>query len=225
MTAINIIKQKNAVHMLTDGASWVFGGSFGPACCKAWPIPHLHAVVSGRGPRLGPLLMADFLNTAGRSYDEMKGNAAVMARELFECHGATLIGNPFGSKSEFVIAGWSEANGPDAFVISLDDAGAWMTHDTGPVMMAPGDATIQQAAFAALPAGVTSAEAMDPARDGLAMVLAQRDARILADGMSVVGAFVQLTTVTEDGISTRILERWPDEWGEPIVPPESEAAA
>jgi hypothetical protein len=224
VTAINVIKQAHAVHMLTDGASWFFNGGFGPACCKAWPIPHLRAVISGRGPRLGPMLMADFLNTAGRSYDEMKSNAGVMARELFACHGATLIGNPFGQKAEFVIAGWSDANGPDAFVVSRDDAGAWMTQDTGPVMMAPGDVAAQEAALAALPAGVTGADTMDPARDGLAMVLAQRAARILADGLSVVGAFVQLTTVTRDGISTRILERWPEEWGEPTVPPESEAA-
>ena len=49
MTAINVIKQANAVH---DGASWVFNGGFGPACCKAFAIPHLSAVVSGRGPRL-----------------------------------------------------------------------------------------------------------------------------------------------------------------------------
>lgn len=224
MTAINVIKQADAVHMLTDGASWFFGGGFGPACCKAWPIPHLRAVVSGRGPRLGPMLMADFLNTAGRTYDEMKSNAAVMAREVFECHGSTLIGNPFGLKAEFVIAGWSEASGPDAFVISRNDAGVWMTQDTGPVMMAPGDAPTQSAALAALPPGVTCADTMNPARDGLAMVLAQRAARILEDGVSVVGAFVQLTTVTQDGISTRILERWPEEWGEPIVPPESEAA-
>jgi hypothetical protein len=109
VTAINIIKQKNAVHMLTDGASWFFNGGVGPACCKAWPIPHLRAVVSGRGPRLGPMLMADFLNTAGRSYDEMKSNATAMARELFECHGEALIGNPFGQKAEFVVAGWSDA--------------------------------------------------------------------------------------------------------------------
>jgi hypothetical protein len=225
VTAINVIKQANAVHLLTDGASWFFNGGFGPACCKAWPIPHLRAVVSGRGPRLGPLLMADFLNTAGRSYDEMKRNAAVMAQELFECHGDTFIGNPFGPKSEFVIAGWSDAHGPDAFTISRDDNGAWIVTDTGAVMMAPGDATIQQVALATLPVGVTSAEAMDPARDGLAMFMAQRAARILADGMPVVGAFVQLTTVTQDGISTRILERWPEEWGEPTVPPGSEAAA
>jgi hypothetical protein len=33
VTAINVIKQKNAVHMITDGASWVFDGGFGPACC------------------------------------------------------------------------------------------------------------------------------------------------------------------------------------------------
>ena len=92
-------------------------------------------------------------------------------------------------------------------------------------MMAPGDASIQQAALAALPPGVTCAAEMDAARDGLAMVRAQRNARLLDSGQPVVGAFVQLTTVTRDGISTRILHRWAEDWGEPTVPLEAQAAA
>lgn len=225
MTAINVIKQKNAVHMITDGASWIFDGGFGPACCKAWPIAHLHAVVSGRGPRLGPLLLADFLNTAGRTYDEMKKNAATIVGELYACHGESLIANPFGPKAEFVIAGWSESVGPDAFVISLQE-GAWAGQDAGAVMMAPGDLGLQRAVLAAMPAGVTDAESMDAARDGLAIVQAQRAARSIENGAPVVGGFVQITTVTREAISTRILHSWPDEWGEPMVPPaDVEAAA
>ena len=216
--------------MVVDGASWFFNGGFGPACCKAWPLPHLRAVVSGRGPRLGPMLMADFLNTAGRTYDEMKRNAGVLVREMVECHGDTILGGPFGSKLEIVVAGWSETTGPDAFVISTHGdnpaVAPWTVLDCGPVMMTPGDPEIQQTALAAMPAGVTCADDMDPARDGLAIVMAQRAGRVLADGMSVVGAFVQLTTVTQEGISTRILHSWPEEWGEPMVPPaETEAAA
>jgi hypothetical protein len=170
------------------------------------------------------MLLADFLNTAGRTYDEMKSNAAVMANELFECHGDMFIGHPFGPKAEFVVAGWSESHGADAFTISRDDKGAWIVTDTGDVLMAPGDDSIQQAALAALPAGVTCAAEMDAARDGLAMVRAQRDARLLENGRSAVGAFVQLTTVTRDGISTRILERWLEDWGDLAVP-EAKAAA
>jgi hypothetical protein len=133
---------------------------------------------------------------------------------------------PFGHEAEFVIAGWSEASGPDAFVLSRDAAGCWVAQDTGAVMMAPGEQTIQQAALAAMPAGVASADDMDPARDGLAIVLAQRAGQTLVDGMSAVGGFVQLTTVTREGILTRILHSWPEEWGEPQVPPaETEAAA
>jgi hypothetical protein len=169
--------------------------------------------------------MADFLNTAGRTYDEMKSNAVVMVRELVGCYPAVFNG-PFGREAEFTIAGWSEAHGPDAFVLSRNAAGLWVAQDTGPVMMAPGDQAIQQAALAAMPDGVAGAEDMDPARDGLTIVLAQRAGQKVVDGMSAVGGFVQLTSVTRDGISTRILHSWPDEWGEPQVPPaETEAAA
>lgn len=222
MTAINVIKQKHAVHVITDGASWMLDGKFGPACCKVWPVPHLRAVVAARGPRLAPLLMADFLNTAGRSYDEMKANAVTMVRELFEVYPNILAG-PFGQDAEFVIAGWSDVSGPDAFVLSRVD-GVWISRDTGPVMMAPGDAAIQQAALAAMPEGVASADDMDPARDGLAIVTAQRAIVGPCEGITAVGGFIQITTVTRDRISTRILHTWPEEWGEPQVPP-AEAAA
>jgi hypothetical protein len=129
---------------------------------------------------------------------------------------------PFGREAELVIAGWSEAHGP--FVLSRDVAGLWVAQDTGPVMMAPGEQTIQEEALAAMPEGVAGADDMDPARDGLAIVLAQRAGQKLVDGNSAVGGFVQLTSITRDGISTRILHSWPEEWREPMVPP-AEAAA
>jgi hypothetical protein len=123
-------------------------------------------VVAARGPRLAPLLMADFLNTVGRSYDEMKGNAVTMVRELLEVYPDVFAG-PFGQSAEFVIAGWRAGR-----LRALSDAsGAWIAQDTGPYMIAPGDDAIQQAVLAGLAVRqVYCADEMDPARDGLAIV-------------------------------------------------------
>jgi hypothetical protein len=224
MTAVNIIKQKNAVHVLTDGASWLPTGGFGPACAKAFQLPHLNAVVASRGPRLGGVLIADFLGSCANSYDEMKLRSAEMVRGAIEFYTPIFAANTFSQKLEVVVAGWSEKSGPDAFVISAHGdnpaVSPWATHDCGSVMMAPGGASIEKAVFDALPPQVKCADDMDPARDGLSIVLAQRAARGLSDVSDlVVGAFVQLTTISLDGIATRILHRWPEDsgkdWGAP----------
>lgn len=216
MTAINVIKQKNAVHVLTDGASWLPGGNFGPAGAKVHQLPHLNAVVACRGPRLGGVLIADFLGSCANSYDEMKSRAAEMVEGAAIFYQPIFAAGTFSEKIEIVVAGWSEASGPDAFVVSWASDNPAAVQDCGPVMMAPSSPAIERAALGALPPGVRSADDMDPVRHGLAMLLAQRAAAGLSDiAVSVVGAFLQLTTVSPEFITTRILHRWPDEWGIP----------
>ncbi|MER8368031.1 hypothetical protein [Mesorhizobium sp. M1378] len=47
MTAVNILKTTDAVHILTDGlASSLFAGQVGLKC---FPIPHLNAAIATRG--------------------------------------------------------------------------------------------------------------------------------------------------------------------------------
>jgi hypothetical protein len=235
VTAINVIKQKTAVHMLTDGASWIYPGSYyvGPPVLKAWPLPHLNAVLACRGPLQSPPVLADLFSSCGAStYDELKKAAlavmeAAMSSRLYEDVVSGASGNPI----ELVIAGWSETVGPDAFVIQASAAGnepidrflsenkPWILKDTGAAMMAPSDDAIQKAALAAMPPTNTCADDMDPVRDGLAILNAQRDALIAVEhsashGMVTVGGFAQLTTVTADAITTRIIHRWPYEIGE-----------
>jgi hypothetical protein len=56
---------------------------------------------------------------------------------------------------------------------------------------------------------------VDPAVDGLKVFEILRRHRVPG---AMVGGFVQLTTVTRDEISTRVIHRWPDRVGEPISP-------
>lgn len=220
MTAINVIKQADAVHMLTDGASWLFNGSYynGPPVMKAWPLPHLSAVVAARGPMGSPPVLADFFGSSGcGSYDDLKRCALTIVREAmtYESYAHAFAG-PFGSKIEIVVAGWSATLGADAFVISVDADRALTSNDCGPIMMAPGDQAVQAAALASLPAGVRSANDMVVERDGIFIMEAQRAALGLTGGpcgMTTCGAFAQLTTVSATSISTRVLKRWPYQIG------------
>lgn len=215
MTAINVIKQKSAVHMLTDGASWHPSGEFGPPCVKAWPLPHLNCVVSARGPRCAPALVADYIGSAASSYDDLRSRAVGIIRDAVNFYqNVFALNERFGGRAEFVIAGWSSFSGAAAFVVVADDQNrgidAWQVHDCGPVMMAPGDLAIESAVRDSLPSNVTSADTMDPERDGLTMLQAQRRARNLSNDAlgTIVGAFAHLTSVTPAGITTRIIHRW-----------------
>jgi hypothetical protein len=221
VTVINCIKQKTAVHILTDGATWLFNGSFfnGPPAVKAWPLPHLSAVVAARGPIGSPTVLASFFGSSGcRSYDELKRAAVTIVREAmtYESYSHAFAG-PFGSKIEIVIAGFSETVGPDAFVVSVAEDRTLTANDCGPILMAPGDHAIQAEALASLPGGVKSADDMDPERDGISMMEAQRAAFGLTgapSGMTTCGAFAQLSTISATSIISRIIKRWPYEIGQ-----------
>jgi hypothetical protein len=215
MTSINVIKKSDAVHMLTDGASWLYNGDYyyGPQISKAWPLPHLSAVVATRGPVGCSPILADLFMTGCSSYDEMKRAAttiigAALATEQY----SYAFSGPFSSHIEFVIAGWSETIGPDAFVVKVNSVRELILENCGQVMMAPGDKSIEAAVLAQLPARVTSAEEMDPVRDGILIMEAQRAELSLEGaprGMVTCGAFAQLTTVDAQSITSKIIKRWP----------------
>ena len=71
-----------------------------------------------------------------------------------------------------------------------------------------------------------------PAESGLAIMQAQREKRFRSINGSdqhklyhAVGGFCQHTTVTRDGISIAVLERWPDEIGKSVTPKFSSSPA
>lgn len=236
MTATIVIKQTNAVHMLTDGlGQWRTDRSFGPWGCKAWTVPHLNAVVASRGVRLRGLLITEGLSLAGRTYDEVKARAVqtLSASEgSYEAYWKALFGDrgdPFAAMprlptenadQEVVIAGWSETCGPDAYALSLDDQGRWsMIAGSPPMFVAPCDHVIQERSLAVLAPHIKAdhnVDGLDPERDGLAIIEVQRR-RAIDLGIHLVGGFVQLTTITQHGASARILRTWPSEYGGPAI--------
>ena len=213
MTAINVIKQSAAVHMLTDGACWLPSGRFGPPCIKSWPLPYLNCVIAARGPRCAPALIADYVGSAAVSYDDFKSRAAGIILEATKFYQNVFsLNERFGGRTEYVVAGWSELAGPDAFVVSGDQHSLKVS-DSGPVMMAPGSADMETAVWASLAPTISGPDDLDPVRDGLAMLNAQRNSRTLSSDTAdaIVGAFAHLTTVTRNSISSRIVHRWEED--------------
>ena len=218
MSAINVIKQKAAVHVITDGASWYQDRSFGPAAGKAWQLPHLNAVVAVQaGSRLTALMVVDTLNMAGRTYDELKSNALEAIQTALVWRDQVALGPEPLKVLRIVIAGWSETKGPDGFIVVRNETGVFETGEVVTTAHTPANQKIVAAIRDAIVPNAPRHDDLVPERDGLAMIEVQR--RIIDDRSAVplAGAFAQLTSVTREGITTRILKTWPEDWGAPVI--------
>jgi hypothetical protein len=220
MSALNVLLQRDSVHVISDGASYDPDGRLAFPTTKVMILPHLNAIVSGRGPALGPAVMSQMLGVVGDSYDSMKAGAVECFRESLPLFRPILQQAGISSKIEVLVAGISESNGPDAFLIcNHDDYGfpALSIIDLGNLSILPSEGAPEF--LASLPNGTeTDPEDIDPAVDGLRLLECQR--RIVTSNETgdfvITGSFAQLTTVRADGISTRILKRWNDVRGERV---------
>lgn len=216
MTAAIIIRQKNAVHLLSDGISYLRDGTVTAITAKIWPLPHINAAMICRGPRLMGPILAELFAGVGTTFDQVKQRAPLAVRNYFEGSREFFERCSLGADFDLFVAGFSEERGPDSYLLCNhrrhgNAVRPWQVTDCGSLSVTPSDDEILSQVADAFPPG-TKPESLDPERDGLKILHMQR-ARAFDHGskgshMSGVGGFAQLMTVTRDGISTKILERW-----------------
>lgn len=188
MTAVNILKTTDAVHILTDGmASSLFAGQVGllPKCL---PVPHLDAAIVTRGG--GALLhtLGTALIIRSRDFADLVG--ATGRLQSIAGDVSTLWGQALGEFDIFV-AGIGKT-GPQAFLVSNHNRqgfAPWEVFEIPQFLATPPPG---QDLFDS----VFSAD--DPVAEMPRLVDAQR-----ADPS--VGGFAQLTSIEPGGISTRIV--------------------
>ncbi len=224
MTAINIIRQKEAVHIITDAAGYDDRGVLLTIGSKAWALPHLNAVMAVRGPKLLAPLLADLLGQSATSYDGLKDEFAEIMRT--GCGRLAVADDqmPF----QITVAGWSERCGPDSYVLtnrsSPIDLEPWKVLQCGPISLAPATETIARTVLETILTGDANPDALDPEIAALKILAVQRRTKVAlaygpqTDLQFLVGGFAQITTVTPSAITTKILHRWPDVLGETIAP-------
>jgi hypothetical protein len=211
MSAMNILKQPDFVHLISDGASYDEHHrlvSIGP---KVWPLSHINAAIGARGPSIALPLLAHFVGHAASSYDGLKTNIVGVLKSAFANMKAVTDLCPAidkGMYADVAIIGFSERSGePDAYVISKpkDEDAAW------PVTQIP-----EMGFMPSLPEintwiktiGVSINE-LDPCDFGLRVLEMQRAARF--HERCHVGGFAQITTVTRaGGINSKMLRHWND---------------
>mgnify|MGYP001002900966 CR=1 FL=1 len=219
MSAINAIIQRDAVHLLTDAASYDSAGNLVAAIPKVALLPRINAAMACRGPRASVPLFCDLLNAAASSYDELKAKAPTFLRDLRPMLAVTFAYCELGDDFDVVVAGISESVGPDAYLVCSHQrygVEPWTVVQFGGLAMMPADAAMKARVFASIPDNV---DLVDPERDGRIILEAQRAFPMDHGGdrnFVGVGGFAQLTSITREGISTRVIHRWSDEVGQPI---------
>ncbi len=209
MTAINIITTPTAIHMITDGASYLADGTLGALSSKVYPLPHLNAVLAARGPHMFLPLAGATLSMAD-SFDALAAGLADAVRGVVDAWGGLLTMCDIGADFDLVVAGFGEA-GPAAYVITSkerDSVPAWEAHRLGPFVAMPWDAATEARVEHGLTLAEREGELDDPEGFLLRVVEAQR--HVEEDGRHGVGRFAQVTVLDCQGISTRVVRRWGD---------------
>jgi hypothetical protein len=220
VTAINIVQTDNAVHMCTDGASYLVDGTLAGFGTKTFVAPHLPLVLATRGPAGAAFDLGRALSFGKQSFDDVVG---AIEDDLPRVCGADPL--------EIIFAGWSERSRKcEAYFIRANDAAAPASVAAGfeiiaePVLRSTAPFKLVRlealATSPLLPADQAECKPKSSRFDQLCSyaikVMEAQRAMLFADWSGehvyrTVGGFVQLTTLTRDDISQRIIHRWPQD--------------
>ncbi|MDB5579628.1 MAG: hypothetical protein JWR80_4804 [Bradyrhizobium sp.] len=216
MSAVNIIVQSDAVHLLTDGACYNDDGTMIAIGPKVTAIPHLSCAVAFRGPQSARPILSELIGISAPTFDTMRASVADLLRRAAEAYAPLFEQCSQGADFEAIVAGISETDGPYAFIVpshSRFGTEPFVVVPIGGLTCTPNNDAILAEIVAALPADC-AADDIDPQTHGLAVMEIQRAHLIDNNGIdghfAAVGGFAQLTTVTSEAVVTRILHRWPD---------------
>jgi hypothetical protein len=226
MTAIVIAAQpkRGLVHVLTDAAQYRDGKviCFGN---KSAPVPQWPGVITCTGSAFNTTLFRSGLAERFSTWDDMIAGAESELPQMVKDYGL--------SWSTVVLAGISRSRGPELYSFDNDarlpDHISGAEKDASPyhsepfklirlpdVIMSPpvtDAATLVGADFEGIDVDADPDSVIWSMRKHLAM---QR-AMPLPDGIGGIGGFGELSTVSADGVTHRIVDRWPgDEIGAPL---------
>lgn len=208
MTAVNAFLREETAYIFTDGQSYTRDGDLLGTVQKVEMFAHLPAVIAAHGQTLMRNAVCYRLGDACGSFDRLIGGVEQVMRETYQVFG---VPDDVDGLLEFTIAGWSdERQRMELWSLADVDRPEVQAFTLHEVMAAI--RPIDELLMAGLQTAGLDIETSDPVVLGLALTRLQRDREwgLLHNGRMIasVGSFVQMTTLTRDGIETRILERW-----------------
>lgn len=234
MTAIFVIKQRNAVHMMTDGAAYLRPSGIITSidCKKAVAMPSLHAVVACTGPWDLGAFYAKCLPTLVASFDELVDRADVLLPKVFKHFAEARRGGD--AVSTLYLIGWHRRRDePGCYAIDMWSEGGTQIDRVkrnalpGQAMPTQQRLIAQDASGTPMPSPARAAEAgfrladdnekIEPEIDLLHLLEVGRQERV--DNLHWVGGNAMLTTLTRGAIDQRVIHKWQeDRIGEKLAP-------
>jgi hypothetical protein len=233
MSAILVLKQRNAVHLMSDACTYEIetGVLVDNNLAKCIALPTLSAAISSTGPAEMGAFMGGSIAQEFLSFDDLIDRAEQCLPKIFEDFADTMrAGDAFAS---LYLIGWHKAQArPAAYcmecstnessrmakIIENDPSAAnakffKLAEQNFSGTPLPGADLIAAAGFN-IPADFN---ALDPELDLLHVLEIMRHEEI--EGHYWIGGKALLTSIDAHGITQRIVHHWPeDKIGEPILP-------
>lgn len=247
MSSIIIIHQSDAVHLVTDAASYDRDGTLMRVASKVRHLPESGCAFTIRGTSYAfdPMeLLLGALPTFDAIMKALPGAIEIVLRTMQADATPFITIDSLMRNFEITVAGWSDQRQEWCAGVACTHPVADPTDPVGlshldgyqpfvPMLAAPMACMPPVDMSAVLERDLSNkqaVDAVDAAFDGLKLIEAQRLVPCIfdcqGDGVQyVVGGFAELTTVSAAGVSTTILREWPDEVGKLIEPEGAEPIA
>ncbi len=213
MTAVNVLLGPNECHIITDGAGTIPKTIEGRRHQVLWikvpkvfSIPHLGLAVVFRG-RTALMHSLFYRASRARTVEDLRRTFPIELRRRFGLLAKLL---PSVFDFELIFAGVSDGK-PFIFVVATTTRLGWrpfIANEITDSMLSPSlrDESVAQG-WELAARGQGSCRRLD---DVACRILQHQRYS------GIVGAFGQITTVNQFGIHTRIIKRWPDEYGKSL---------
>lgn len=211
MTALNIFVSSDHVDLFTDSAIFDLakGGVVEGFGSKVIPLPHQGAVMAATGYSWVSIVMAGVIATTGiETFDQLSERLPTLISDAVKNDPG---GSPAYGKFELAIAGFSERrDAPEAYVLySYADQGwpAWNLRKVGNYTS---------------PKVARRFDPSDTVGSGLQIIEDQRNELCGARGFEgischAVGGVAQHARLDREGITIKVIKRWPDVVGQRVT--------
>jgi hypothetical protein len=228
LSAINAIVTPSAAHLIVDGLCYDKGQVTQVDAQKTFTLQGMRAAIAATGDAKTGYFFRAAIEAEFTRFEDVVAAGSEFFVEGFKAFAHRFCGG--NAVSNVVLIGWLESeNRPAAFAIDLvEGQGRWRgvsrggsgvqhgTLEEHPIIAAPCP-SLDELLAAQYPLGSASERAC-PESKLLYMLEIQRRMRA-ADGNYYVGGQAQLTTITADNVTQRVVHCWPeDQPGELIRP-------
>jgi hypothetical protein len=223
MTALNGFAHPDAAYLLVDAATLDGDGNLHEVRSKVVYARHISAAGALSGHTPSALLETRRAELAAvfadaQDYEGLLGSVTRLARQAHAENAAARFPLSKVPVNILIAVFAGDGGGPQLWMVATDDADQpapirrlkAFVNNAGPGAPVPGLYGLEMH-------DLVDASRFMPSVHGARLAEAQRELTD-DDGVRSVGGYAELVTVNSEGVSSRILTRWPDQLGAPIDP-------